>query len=70
MSGNSSESDIGPPQREIAEAHPDTAIGSYPFLDENGTPNTSIVVRSRDQASLTTAMDAVKAMLATLKVPQ
>lgn len=68
--GNCREGDIGTPLREIAEAHPDTAIGSYPFLDENGKPNTSIVVRSRDQANLTTAMDAVKAMLATLKVLQ
>ena len=68
--GNCREGDIGTPLREIANAHPDTAIGSYPFLDENRTPNTSIVVRSRDQASLTTAMDAVKAMLATLKLPQ
>lgn len=68
--GNCREGDIGTPLREIANAHPDTTIGSYPFLDENGTPNTSIVVRSRDQASLTTAMDAVKAMLATLKLPQ
>ena len=56
--------------RAIAEAHPDTIIGSYPFLDENGKPNTNLVVRSRDQAKLTAAMDAVKAMLAGFKVAQ
>lgn len=68
--GNCREGDIGTPLREIAEAHPDTTIGSYPFLDENGKPNTSLVVRSRDQAKLTAAMDAVRAMLAALKVLQ
>ena len=67
---NSREGDIGGPLRAIAEAHPDTIIGSYPFLDENSKPNTNLVVRSRDQAKLTAAMDAVKAMLAGLKVAQ
>ncbi len=62
------EGDIGGPLRTIAETHPDTIIGSYPFLDEEGKPNTNLVVRSRDQAKLTAAMDAVKAMLAGLKV--
>jgi molybdenum cofactor synthesis domain-containing protein len=64
------EGDVGTPLRAIAEAHPDTIIGSYPFLDENGKPNTSLVVRSRDQARLTAAMDAVKAMLAGMKAAQ
>jgi molybdenum cofactor synthesis domain-containing protein len=64
------EGDVGTPLRAIAEAHPDTIIGSYPYLDENGKPNTSLVVRSRDQAKLTAAMDAVKAMLAGLKAAQ
>jgi molybdenum cofactor synthesis domain-containing protein len=68
--GNCREGDIGTPLRAIAEAHPDTTIGSYPFLDENGQPNTSLVVRSRDQAKLTAAMDAVNAMLAGLKLAQ
>jgi molybdenum cofactor synthesis domain-containing protein len=67
---NSREGDIGGPLRIIAEAHPDTIIGSYPFLDENGKPNTNLVVRSRDQDKLTAAMDAVKTMLAGLKVAQ
>jgi molybdenum cofactor synthesis domain-containing protein len=64
------EGDVGTPLRAIAETHPDTIIGSYPFLDENGKPNTSLVVRSRDQAKLTAAMDAVKTMLAGMKAAQ
>ncbi len=62
------EGDIGGPLREIALAHPDVIIGSYPFLDENQQPNTNLVVRSRDQAKLTAAMDAVKEMVAGLKI--
>ncbi|MEH6950195.1 molybdopterin-binding protein [Nitrobacter sp. NHB1] len=68
--GDCREGDIGTPLRAIAEAHPDTTIGSYPFLDETGKPNTSLVVRSRDRAKLTAAMDAVRAMLAGLKAAQ
>src|ERR1700743_133243 len=44
---NSREGDIGGPLREIASAHPDPMIGSYPFLDENGKPNTNFVVGAR-----------------------
>jgi molybdenum cofactor synthesis domain-containing protein len=65
---NAREGDIGGPLREIALAHPETVIGSYPFLDENQQPNTNLVVRSRDQAKLTAAMDAVKAMVDSLKI--
>jgi molybdenum cofactor synthesis domain-containing protein len=61
------EGDVGTQLREIAAAHPDTIIGSYPYYDENGHPNTNLVVRSRDAAKLTAAMDAVKAMLVRLK---
>jgi hypothetical protein len=38
-------------------------IGSYPFQDE-GRPNTNIVVRSRDPEKLAAAKAAVEAMLA------
>ena len=62
------EGDIGTPLRAIQEAHPDTSIGSYPFLDENGKPNTNVVVRSRDAEKLKAAMAEVEAMLAGLKV--
>jgi molybdenum cofactor synthesis domain-containing protein len=65
---NAREGDIGSPLRAIAEANPDTSIGSYPFLDENSKPNTNIVVRSRDPDKLKSAMAAVEAMLAGLKL--
>src|SRR5512134_2452542 len=45
---NAREGDIGGPLREIANAHPNTVIGSYPFMDEEQRPNTNLVVRSRD----------------------
>ena len=56
------EGDIGTPLGEIAKAHPETIIGSYPFQDE-GRPNTNIVVRSRDPQKLAAAKAAVEAML-------
>src|SRR5216683_2416153 len=65
---NAREGDIGGPLREIANTHPDTMIGSYPFLDENQKPNTNLVVRSRDPEKLNAAMTAVKEMLAGLNV--
>src|ERR1700747_653431 len=43
---NSREGDIGGPLREIANAHPDTIIGSYPFLGEEKEPNTHLDVGS------------------------
>jgi molybdopterin-biosynthesis enzyme MoeA-like protein len=63
---NCREGDIGGPLRDIANAHPDTIIGSYPFLDENQKPNTNLVVRSRHPEKLAAAMAAVKLMLAGL----
>ena len=44
------EGDVGTELGEVAKAHPDTIIGSYPFLDDKLGPNTNIVVRSRDRA--------------------
>ena len=61
------EGDIGTPLAEIAKAHPDTMIGSYPFFDEIRGPNTNIVVRSRDPAMLASAKAAVETMLVRLK---
>src|SRR3569623_1832310 len=58
------EGGIGSPLREIARAHPDTSIGSYPYIDDNGKPNTNVVVRARDQGKRDAAMADVKAMLA------
>jgi len=59
---NAREGDIGGPLGEIAKAHPDAMIGSYPFFDGKG-PNTNIVVRSREPQTLAAAKAAVEAML-------
>jgi molybdenum cofactor synthesis domain-containing protein len=60
------EGDVAVPLAEVQRQHPDTMIGSYPFVDEGGY-NTSIVVRSRDPAALAAAAAAVNAMLATVR---
>jgi molybdenum cofactor synthesis domain-containing protein len=57
------EGDIGGPLGEIAKAHPEVMIGSYPFVDPERGPNTNIVVRSRDPQKLAAAKDAVAAMI-------
>ena len=57
------EGDIGTPLGEVAKAHPDVAIGSYPFFDEQRGPNTNVVLRARDQDKLTAARGAVEEML-------
>ena len=57
------EGDIGTELGEVAKAHPDVMIGSYPFIDEASGPNTNIVVRGRDPARLAAATAAVEAML-------
>lgn len=61
------EGDVGGPLGEIAKAHPDVAIGSYPFFDEARGPNTNIVVRSRDPNKLVAAKTAVEQMLVKVK---
>src|SRR6185312_2500575 len=58
IKANCREGDIGGPLGEIAKAHPDVMIGSYPFQDE-GRPNTNLVVRSRDPHKLAAAKAAV-----------
>src|ERR1700709_399859 len=63
---NAREGDIGGPLRDIANAHPDTVIGSYPFQDEDQKPNTHLGGRSRHSHKLSAAMSAVKEMLAGL----
>src|SRR5262245_64640517 len=57
------EGDIGTPLGEIAKAHPDIAIGSYPFFDDQRGPNTNVVLRGRDQHKLAAAKRAVEDML-------
>lgn len=61
------EGDVGTELGAIAKAHPDTIIGSYPFVDEKGGPNTNLVIRSRDPQKLAAAKAAVEAMLANVK---
>jgi molybdenum cofactor synthesis domain-containing protein len=61
------EGDIGTPLGEIAKAHPDVAIGSYPFFDDQRGPNTNVVLRARDAAKLAIAKLAVEDMLARLR---
>jgi molybdenum cofactor synthesis domain-containing protein len=57
------EGDIGTPLGEIAKAHPDVAIGSYPFFDDERGPNTNVVMRARDPDKLAAAKIAVEQML-------
>jgi molybdenum cofactor synthesis domain-containing protein len=56
------EGDIGTQLGEVAKAHPEVTIGSYPFIDDRG-PNSNIVVRSRDRDKLAAAKTAVEEML-------
>jgi molybdenum cofactor synthesis domain-containing protein len=62
------EGDIGTPLAEIAKAHPDVMIGSYPFWDDKRGPNTNLIVRSRDPEKLAAAKAAVESMLGRVKV--
>lgn len=58
------EGDVAAPLAEIARRYPDVLIGSYPFQDEAGKPNTNLVVRARDPQLLAAARDEVAAMVA------
>src|SRR6202163_2754432 len=62
------EGDIGTPLGEIAKAHPEVAIGSYPFFDEARRPHTHVVLRARDPQKLAAAKKAVDAMLERVKL--
>ena len=61
------EGDVGTELGAIAKAHPETIIGSYPFIDEKQGPNTNIVVRSRDAGKLAAVKAEVETMLAKVK---
>jgi molybdenum cofactor synthesis domain-containing protein len=61
------EGDIGTELGEIARAHPDVSIGSYPFFDDKFGPNTNVVVRARDADKLAAAKAAVEQMLREVK---
>ncbi|WP_018391358.1 molybdopterin-binding protein [Ancylobacter sp. FA202] len=60
------EGDVGGPLGAIARAHPEVSIGSYPFMAEDGRPNTNLVVRGRDPEKLAAAVAEVEAMVAAL----
>ncbi|ALK09098.1 competence/damage-inducible protein A [Blastochloris viridis] len=62
------EGDIGTELRAVASAHPEVMIGSYPFLDDVGLPNTNLVVRARDADKLAAARHAVETMLAAVRL--
>jgi molybdenum cofactor synthesis domain-containing protein len=66
IKADAKEGDVGTELGAIAKAHPETIIGSYPFVDERG-PNTNIVVRARDADKLVAAKAAVERMLADVK---
>jgi molybdenum cofactor synthesis domain-containing protein len=66
LRADAKEGDVGTELGAIAKAHPETIIGSYPFVDERG-PNTNIVVRARDAEKLAAAKVAVERMLADVK---
>jgi molybdenum cofactor synthesis domain-containing protein len=55
------EGDIASDLREIAKNHPDTTIGSYPYMSEKGFA-TRVVVRSRDAVKLAAAKTDVETM--------
>lgn len=61
------EGDIGTELAAVAKAHPAAMIGSYPFFDESGRPNTNLVIRARDPDVLAVAKAAVEAMLAVVR---
>lgn len=61
------EGDIGTELGEVAKAHPDVSIGSYPFFDDKFGPNTNVVIRARDADKLAAAKAAVEDMLVAVK---
>lgn len=61
------EGDIGTELGEVAKAHPDVSIGSYPFFDDAFGPNTNVVIRARDADKLAAAKAAVEDMLVVVK---
>ena len=67
LRADAKEGDIGTPLAAVAKAHPETIMGSYPFIDDKLGPNTNIVVRARDAQKLAAAAEAVRTMLAEVR---
>jgi molybdenum cofactor synthesis domain-containing protein len=61
------EGDIGSALAAVAKAHAQAMIGSYPFMDDAGRPNTNVVVRARDAETLAAAVAAVTDMVAQVR---
>ena len=59
---------VGTPAGDVIPMSDLTGVAFEVKKDENGKPNTNVVVRSRDEAKLRAAMTDVEAMLANLKV--
>ncbi|MFO1143249.1 MAG: molybdopterin-binding protein [Amaricoccus sp.] len=57
---------IAGPLRNVADAHPAVAIGSYPF-NRDGTFGANVVARSNDPDALAAAAAALRAMVAELE---
>lgn len=55
------EGDVAKPLKDIQERSPEVIIGSYPFESPQGFA-TNLVLRSRDQSALATAMNEVRQM--------
>ena len=53
------EGDIAGPLGDLAEAHPDVSLGSYPFT-QNGIHGSNLVARSQDAAAVDRVMAALK----------
>ena len=58
------EGEAAGPLREVQDAFPDVAIGSYPYYSDIGF-GTNVVCRGKDPALVRTAAEAVVASLAT-----
>jgi molybdenum cofactor synthesis domain-containing protein len=64
------EGDVAAPLAAIARRYPDALIGSYPFRDEAGRPNTNLVIRARDAALLAEVRAQVAQMVAATQARQ
>jgi molybdenum cofactor synthesis domain-containing protein len=64
--GGIAEGRYGDPLREIAAAHPETIIGSYPSFADGSFKN-QIVVRGRDRGKVEAARRAIEAMLTEIR---
>ena len=67
MKGPSGEGVIAAPLEAVAKAHPDLALGSYPFFSPSGI-GSSLVVRGRDPAEVDRTIEELVGALADIGV--